>query len=75
MRTSFRCPITAALININLQDDRNSVHQGWNRAVRLKCPHCGQEHIARYRDMYVDGVLAGFQGDFDQLLGASAQSS
>jgi hypothetical protein len=68
MRTSFRCPTTAALVNLNLKDDAKSVRGGWSKHVELLCPHCGRLHAARYRDMYVDGVLTGFQDDFDKLL-------
>ena len=75
MRTSIRCPKTAATISIQLNDDRKTVRSGWNRSLTVKCPHCGETHIARYRDVYVDGVLSGFQGDFDRLLGAGANGS
>ena len=68
MRTSFWCPTTAALITVNLKDDAKSVRHGWRRSVNLKCPHCGEMHAVRYRDMYVDGVLSEFRADLEELL-------
>ena len=73
MRTSIQCPTTAAVVSINIRDDRQSVLKGWNRSFKVHCPHCGEAHIARYRDMYIDGVLTGFQGDFDGLLGLNVK--
>jgi hypothetical protein len=68
MRTFFQCPATAAVVTINLKDDAKSVYRGWRRSLSLKCPHCDETHQVPYRDMYVDGVLSGFQGDFNALI-------
>lgn len=48
MRTSFRCPTTAELVNFNLKDDAKSVRGGWSKHAELLCPHCGRLHAARY---------------------------
>jgi hypothetical protein len=68
MRTSVQCPTTTALIAVNIKDDAKSVSQGWGRSLSLQCPHCGERHVVRYRDVYIEGVLSGFQGDLDRLL-------
>lgn len=73
MRASIQCPTTAATISIDIRDDRQSVFAAWDSSFKLQCPHCDQTHLALYRDLYVDAVLAGFQGDFDGLLAASAK--
>jgi hypothetical protein len=68
MRTTVECPNTLARVTINIKDDKQAVNQGWNRSVSLRCPHCNMKHVIRYRDAYVEGVLAGIQGDLEQLL-------
>jgi hypothetical protein len=68
MRTTVECPNTAARVTINIQDDKMAVNHSWNRSVSLHCPHCNQKHVIRYRDAYIEGVLAGFAGDLEQLL-------
>jgi hypothetical protein len=68
MRTTVECPNTAARVTINIKDDKLAVNHAWNRSLSLQCPHCNQKHIIRYRDAYIEGVLAGFAGDLDQLL-------
>jgi hypothetical protein len=68
MRTTVECPNTAGRVTINIKDDKMAVNQAWNRSMSLQCPHCNQSHIIRYRDAYIEGVLAGFAGDLDQLL-------
>jgi hypothetical protein len=73
MRTSITCPRTDAIVSIDVRDDRRSVLKEWDRSFKVRCPHCGETHIARYRDMYIKGVLAGFQGEFDGLPGARAK--
>ncbi|MEA2879189.1 MAG: hypothetical protein QOF14_4385 [Hyphomicrobiales bacterium] len=73
MHTSIRCPKTREAIPIDLKDGRADVVQGWHESFNLKCPHCGELHTAKYRDLYVAGVLSGFQGDFDGLLRAFAK--
>lgn len=73
MRISFECPATAAPIALDLKDDRQTVLEGWNRPVRVNCPHCGGLHMTRYRDVYVEGVLSGLAGDFERILGTGAR--
>jgi hypothetical protein len=75
MRTSIQCPKTTETITINLSDDRGEVPRCWNRSFKVSCPYCKDVHVARYRDLYVDGVLLGFQGDFNALLEMSAKGS
>jgi hypothetical protein len=75
MHASIRCPATAETIAISLRDDRETIREGWTSSLTLKCPHCGGEHIARYRDLYVDGVLAGVGADIERLLTTSPQRS
>jgi hypothetical protein len=68
MRTTIECPTTGALLTINVKDDKSAVGQGWNRSLSVQCPHCNQPHAIRYKDAYMEGVLAGIQGNLDQLL-------
>ena len=69
MRTSVHCPRTAAKISINLQDDRQTVLEGWNESLSVKCPHCGGVHSARYADLYIEGVMTGVgQRDLEGFL-------
>jgi hypothetical protein len=68
MRTTVECPNTFARVTINIRDDKKAVNQGWNRSVSLQCPHCNKQHVIKYRDAYIEGVLSGIQGDLEQLL-------
>ena len=68
MRSSIECSVTQSTVRVNLPDDRETMLEGWDRSVIIQCPHCGREHTARYRDMYVEGVISGLAGDLDELL-------
>jgi hypothetical protein len=68
MRTSVQCPTTAGLVTVNIKDDAKSVNQGWRRSLKLQCPHCGDVHVVRYSDAYIEGVLSGFEGDLGRML-------
>jgi hypothetical protein len=70
MRATVRCPATDAPITITIKDDKQTVFQGWNRSLSMQCPHCKQAHEVKYRDAYVEGVLSGFQDEFDRVLKA-----
>jgi len=58
MRTSIKCPRTAADISIDIQADRATVLNGWNNSIAVECPHCGTVHDARYADLYMEGVMS-----------------
>jgi hypothetical protein len=37
--------------------DLQSLVLTWSLKLKVKCPHCGQEHEIAVRDAYVDGVI------------------
>ncbi len=37
--------------------DLQSLVLTWALKLKVKCPHCGQEHEIAVREAYVDGVL------------------
>jgi hypothetical protein len=48
----------------NIKTDAKSVAQAWNQFIRMSCPHCGGRHAVLYKEVFMDGVLTGFQDDF-----------
>ena len=74
MRSSLECSITRSVIGVELPDDWQTMLQGWDKSVAIQCPHCGREYRARYRDMYVEGVISGLAGDLNELLRVTTQS-
>ena len=73
MRTSLVCPDTGRPVSFALKDDATSISRNWKTSLAVKCPHCGDTHAVAFKEVYVDGVLAGFRDDFDRILtGAEA---
>lgn len=75
MRTFVRCPSTAAQIPFDFPDDRQTVLTRWGDSLSAKCPGCGKIHAARYRDLYVEGVLSGIAGGHLHLLHPSLKAA
>jgi predicted RNA-binding Zn-ribbon protein involved in translation (DUF1610 family) len=55
----FKCPETQKTIDIRLETDTESMAQIRREAIRVACPHCGQQHSfamgeARLRDRLKD---------------------
>jgi hypothetical protein len=52
------CPKTSAVINTGIQTDYESLVGSWNKTIRIRCPHCNEEHEIQVRDAYVRGAVS-----------------
>ena len=48
----------------HIKTDAQSVAQAWNQFIQIVCPHCGDRHDIKYKEVYMDNVITGFQDDF-----------
>ena len=48
----------------HIETDAKSVAQAWNQFIQIVCPHCGGKHDIKYKEVYMDNVITGFQDDF-----------
>ena len=53
----FTCPRTKHRIPTGIETDLDSLRESWSRTLRLACPHCGEEHEIRVREIYLDAAL------------------
>ena len=58
------CPQTGARVPFNIKTDAKSVARDWNQSIQIRCPHCGDSHAIKYKEVYMDKAIAGFQDDF-----------
>jgi hypothetical protein len=49
------CPKTAAVINIGIETDYQSLAAKWNSIIRVRCPHCNEGHDIKVRDAFLRG--------------------
>ena len=68
MGSVMRCPATGEPVRFNIKTDAKSVAHAWNRFIHVACPHCGGRHNVQYKEVYMDGVLTGFQDDLSLIL-------
>ena len=68
MRANIVCPDTSRPFSFEVNDDAKALAKNWNRLVRAACPHCDVVHAARYKEVYMDGVLSSFTNDFEAIL-------
>ena len=67
MRASIVCPQSGEAISFEVKSDAASVMKGWNRTLKLTCPHCANEHRMKFKHVYIEGVLASFTADVDRF--------
>jgi hypothetical protein len=73
VRASLVCPDTGESVSFDVKDDAASVSRNWKASLAVKCIHCGNIHAVAFKEVYVDGILAGFRDDFDGLLASTRQ--
>jgi hypothetical protein len=54
------CPKTAAVINTGIGTEFKSLSQVWRKTIRIRCPHCNEEHEIKVSEAYL-GRDFGFQ--------------
>jgi hypothetical protein len=52
------CPKTAAVINTGIETDYKSLTAEWNTTIRVRCPHCNEDHDIMVRDAFVRGEIS-----------------
>jgi hypothetical protein len=64
MGSALTCPETGEPVPFRVKTDAESVTQAWNQFFQFACPHCGGSHDIKYKEVYMESVIAGFQDDF-----------
>jgi hypothetical protein len=54
----FACPKTYQNVSTGVETDARSLSASWKTTLKVKCPHCGEEHEISVRETYVQGALA-----------------
>ena len=70
--TSLTCPETGEHVPFHIETDAKSVAQTWNQSIQIACPHCGGIHEIKYKEVYMDNVINGFQDDFASVMLSTA---
>jgi len=62
------CPATGKRFALGFQIDSRTLAKVWFTSVCSDCPHCGQKHLIKVREAYVEAVLSDRQlrTDFDE---------
>jgi transcription elongation factor Elf1 len=71
----FTCPKTKHRIPTGVETDLDSLRQLWSRTLRLACPHCGEEHEIRVREVYLDAALDDAVDRVRQTMGGEADNA
>ena len=51
----IRCPNTGYAVSTEIETEPNVFHKLPNIRARMHCPACGQEHVWRTRDAWLEG--------------------
>jgi hypothetical protein len=70
----FTCPKTKHRIPTGVGTDLDSLCQSWSRTLRLACPHCGEEHEIRVREIYLDAALDDAVDRVRRTMGEKAEN-
>ena len=54
----FACPKTYQNVSTGVETDVQSLSASWKSLLRVKCPHCGEEHEISVRETYINAALA-----------------
>jgi phage terminase large subunit GpA-like protein len=57
----FTCPTTHQQAPTGIQTDVQSLQAAW-KALKVKCPHCGEVHQISERETYINGALQDASG-------------
>ena len=55
------CPATGKPLSLGFQIDSRNLAKVWFSSVCSDCPHCGQKHLIKVREAYVEAVLSDRQ--------------
>jgi hypothetical protein len=54
---SFHCPINARTVSTGIYTDEHSVARLRTIRLRIRCPHCGEEHAIKVGDTFVSATI------------------
>ena len=57
MALLFACPKTHQNVSTGVETNVQSLSASWKATLRVKCPHCGEEHEITVREAYINGAL------------------
>jgi hypothetical protein len=62
-----QCPKTCAPINTGLSTDYKTLAKSWDNTIRIRCPHCNEDHDIKVRDAFVRGEVSSLKvrGELD----------
>jgi hypothetical protein len=55
------CPATGKRFSLGFQIDSRTLAKIWFSAVDSDCPHCGQKHLVKVREAYVEAMISDQQ--------------
>jgi hypothetical protein len=53
----FTCPKTHQQASTGIGTDVESLRGAWSRTLKVKCPHCGEEHKISVRETFINSAL------------------
>jgi hypothetical protein len=54
---SFHCPVSARTVSTGIYTDEHSVARLRTIRLRIRCPHCGDEHDIKVGDTFVSATI------------------
>lgn len=54
---SFHCPVNARTVSTGIYTDEQSVARLRTIRLRIRCPHCGEEHAIKVGDTFMSGSI------------------
>lgn len=62
MRAVVKCPDIDKEYFIELPTSADAMVMYWNTTILTHCPHCGEEHLEGFKQLYVSSVLGSGDG-------------
>jgi hypothetical protein len=59
METIVKCHVTHEEYTIEIPTSVGDVAKYWRQTVATACPHCGQEHVEGFKQLYAQAALGG----------------
>jgi hypothetical protein len=54
---SFHCPVSTRTVSTGIYTDEHSVARLRTIRLRIRCPHCGEEHAIQVGDTFVSSTI------------------
>jgi hypothetical protein len=53
----FTCPKTRHRISTGVETSVEGLRRSWSKTLRLRCPHCAEEHEVAVRETYLNEAI------------------